>query len=134
MIVPENELKMPFIQRTPGEFTFERAEKLLAFAQERSLAVRGHCLLWHHPRWVPRWLETYDFGAEPAKSAEALLVTHIEKTCAQFGKRIVSWDVVNEAVDNITGEMRETAFSKAFGSPDAVIDRSFHAARAALPP
>jgi endo-1,4-beta-xylanase len=133
MIVPENELKMPFVQRTPGEFTFERAEKLLAFAHDRNLAVRGHCLLWHHPRWVPRWLETYDFGTEPAKSAETLLVTHIERTCTQFGKRIVSWDVVNEAVDNITGEMRETAFSKALGSPDAVIDRCFRAARAVLP-
>jgi endo-1,4-beta-xylanase len=133
VIVPENELKMPFIQRTPGEFRFERAEALLAFAGSHDLTVRGHCLLWHHPRWVPRWLDTYDFGADPARSAETLLVAHIEKTCTQFGKRIVSWDVVNEAVDNITGEMRETAFSKAFGSPDAVIDRSFHAARAVLP-
>ena len=133
MIVPENELKMPFIQRTPGEFTFDRAEKVIAFAEGHDMAVRGHCLLWHHPRWVPRWLDTYDFGSEPRKSAETLLVTHIEKTCAQFGKRIASWDVVNEAVDNITGEMRETAFSKAFGSADDVIDRSFHAARAVLP-
>jgi endo-1,4-beta-xylanase len=133
MVVPENELKMPFIQRTPGEFTFDRAEKVIAFAESHDLAVRGHCLLWHHPRWVPRWLDTYDFGSEPKKSAETLLVTHIEKTCAQFGKRIVSWDVVNEAIDNITGEMRETAFSKAFGSADDVIDRSFHAARAVLP-
>ena len=82
---------------------------------------------------MPKWLDTYNFGSDPDKSAETLLVTHIEKTCKQFGKRIGSWDVVNEAVDNITGEMRETAFSKAFGSADAVIDRSFHAARAALP-
>jgi endo-1,4-beta-xylanase len=133
VIVPENELKMPFIQRTPGEFTFDRAEKVIAFAEGHDMAVRGHCLLWHHPRWVPRWLESYDFGSEPKKSAETLLVTHIEKTCTQFGKRIASWDVVNEAVDNITGIMRETAFSKAFGSADDVIDRSFHAARAVLP-
>jgi endo-1,4-beta-xylanase len=133
VIVPENELKMPFIQRSPGEFTFDRAEKVIAFAEEHDQTVRGHCLLWHHPRWVPRWLDTYDFGSDPGKSAENLLVTHIEKTCAHFGKRIASWDVVNEAVDNITGEMRETAFSKAFGSADDVIDRSFHAARAVLP-
>jgi endo-1,4-beta-xylanase len=133
IIVPENELKMPFIQPAPGEFRFDRAEKVLAFAEAQALAVRGHCLLWHHPRWVPRWLDTYDFGSNPRKSAETLLVTHIEKTCAQFGKRIGSWDVVNEAVDNITGEMRETAFSKAIGSADAVIDLCFQTARAALP-
>ena len=133
LIVPENELKMPIIQPTPGEFNFERAEGLLTFADSHDLAMRGHCLLWHHPRWVPRWFDTYDFGSDPKKSAETLLVTHIEKTCTKFGKRICSWDVVNEAVDNITGEMRETALSKAFGSPDAVLDLAFRAAREALP-
>ena len=50
VIVPENELKMPFIQRTPGEFRFERAEAVVAFAEGHDLAVRGHCLLWHHPQ------------------------------------------------------------------------------------
>src|SRR5688500_4391639 len=61
MLVPENELKMAFIQRTPGEFQFERAEVLLTFAEGRRLLMRGHTLLWHHPKWMPRWLDTYDF-------------------------------------------------------------------------
>jgi len=133
IIVPENELKMPFVQRAPGEFQFDRADKLLEFAESHSLLMRGHCLLWHHPRWVPRWLATYDFGSDPRKSAEDLLNTHIDKTTAHYGKRISSWDVVNEAVDNITGEMRETELSKAMGSADAVIEAAFLSARTALP-
>jgi endo-1,4-beta-xylanase len=133
LIVPENELKMPAIQPVAGEFHFERAEKVLAFADANNLRMRGHCLLWHHPRWLPRWLESYDFGSEPKTSAEALLTGHISTATKHFGKRISSWDVVNEAVDNITGEMRATAFSKAIGSPDAVLDLAFHAARTALP-
>jgi len=129
MLVPENELKMPFIQPQPGEFHFERGDALLDFAEANALAARGHCLLWHHPRWLPRWLDTYDYGAEPAKSAEKLLVDHIARTTSHYGRRVVSWDVVNEAVQNVTGEMRETPLSKAIGSPDAVLEIAFHAAR-----
>jgi endo-1,4-beta-xylanase len=131
--VPENELKMPVIQPTPGEFRFERAEALLTFAEGAGMLMRGHTLLWHHPRWLPRWLPGYDFGPQPATSAAELLQRHIRKTTAQFGKRLVSWDVVNEAVDNITGEMRETPFSRAIGTPDQVIEIAFRAAREQLP-
>jgi GH35 family endo-1,4-beta-xylanase len=70
---------------------------------------------------------------QPGAGAEALLREHIELTCKAFEKRIVSWDVVNEAVDNLTGNMRETALSKAMGSPDQVLEFAFHAARAVLP-
>lgn len=133
VIVPENELKMPWIQPKPGEFTFERGDALVQFAQANSLLVRGHCLLWHHPRWLPRWMNDYDFGTQPAKSGERLLVDHITRTTTHFGRNIVSWDVVNEAVDNVTGAMRETPLSKAIGSPDQVLELAFRTARANLP-
>jgi len=133
VIVPENELKMPAVQPAPGEFHFEHAEALLAFAESNTMLTRGHCLLWHHPRWLPKWLDGYDFGAQPTSAAEKLLSDHIATTTSHFGKRIVSWDVVNEAVDNVTGEMRETPLSKAMGSPGKVLQTAFHAARASLP-
>jgi endo-1,4-beta-xylanase len=133
VIVPENELKMPAIQPVPGEFKFERAEAVLAFAESHDMQVRGHTLLWHHPRWLPRWLETYDFGQQPATAAAELLAHHIRKTTSQFGRRIVSWDVVNEAVHNVTGEMRDTAFSRAIGNPDLVVEIAFRTARDQLP-
>lgn len=133
IIVPENALKLPSIQPQPGEFHFERGDELAAFAESSNLLMRGHCLLWHHSRWLPRWMEGYDFGAEPAVAAERMLVDHISRTTKHFEKRIVSWDVVNEAVDNVTGEMRETPLSKAIGSPDKVLEICFRAARANLP-
>ena len=133
IIVPENELKMPAIQPQPGQFQFERADALLDFAAGGDLATRGHCLLWHHPRWLPKWLEGYDFGADPAKGAETLLTDHIMRTTTRYQQRIRSWDVVNEAVDNVTGVMRETPLSKAIGSPDQVLEIAFRSARANLP-
>jgi endo-1,4-beta-xylanase len=132
LIVPENELKMPAIQPQPGVFDFQRGDTLASFAETNGLLMRGHCLLWHHPRWLPRWLDSYDFGSEPSAAAEKLLADHISRTTTHF-KHIVSWDVVNEAVDNVTGEMRETPLSKAIGSPDKVLELAFRAARANLP-
>jgi endo-1,4-beta-xylanase len=132
IIVPENELKMPFIQPKPGEFAFERGDRLVDFARQNDLLMRGHCLLWHHPRWLPRWMSGYDFGARPAARAEELLVDHITRTTTHF-QDIVSWDVVNEAVDNVTGEMRETPLSRAIGSADRVLEIAFRSARAQLP-
>jgi endo-1,4-beta-xylanase len=133
ILVPENELKMAVLQPKPGVWDFARADHLLDFAEENGLKARGHCLLWHHPRWLPRWLEGYDFGSSMHASSETLLREHIEITCKQYDRRIVSWDVVNEAVDNITGKMRETVLSKAMGSPDQVLEFAFRTARAVLP-
>lgn len=133
ILVAESEFKMPALEPAPGEFKFDRADALLAFADAAGLKMRGHNFLWHHPRWVPRWLEAYDFGAEPARGAEALLTNHIRTVATHFGKRVSSWDVVNEAVDNVTGQMRETRLSQAMGSADAVIELAFRTARAVLP-
>lgn len=133
VIVAENEFKMPALQPAPGEFRFDRADALHAFATDANLRMRGHNLLWHHPRWLPRWLESYDFGEDPARGAAALLANHIRAVTEHFGKRVASWDVVNEAVDNVTGEMRETRLSQAMGSAEAVIEHAFRATREALP-
>jgi endo-1,4-beta-xylanase len=132
VIVPENELKMPFLQPQPGVFRFERADALANFARQHGMGLRGHCLLWHHPRWLPKWMESHDFGAQPVSAAEQLLSLHIS-TAAKHFTTIRSWDVVNEAVHNLTGEMRDTPLSKAMGSPDAVVEYAFRVARAQLP-
>ncbi|HEX6639029.1 MAG TPA: endo-1,4-beta-xylanase [Steroidobacteraceae bacterium] len=133
MLVHENELKMTVIQKQPGEFDFAPADEVAQFAADHQLLLRGHTLLWHHPRWLPRWLDEYDLGAEPATAAAELLNAYIRKVTANYEKRIVSWDVVNEAVDNLTGEMRETRFSRAIGTPDQVVEIAFRAAREQLP-
>ncbi len=131
LIVPENEMKMQALRPGPDAFDFTRADRLMAFAAERSLDVRGHNLLWHNTRWLPAWLNDFDFGSRPASTAERLLTTHVDTVCRRFGSRIRSWDVVNETIDPDTGEMRQTVLTRHLG--DKVIDIVFHAAREALP-
>jgi endo-1,4-beta-xylanase len=133
LIVPENELKWGWVRRNPTGFDFSGADRLLAWAESHGLAMRGHNLIWHHPHWWPDWVTHYDFGPRPAAEAARMLTEHIDTVCRRYGRRIGSWDVVNEAIDAQSGAMRETVFSRAMGSADDVLDLAFRAARAAAP-
>ncbi len=130
VIVPENELKWRALHPAPGVYAFARGDALAAKAAASGLELRGHNLLWHNSRWLPDWVNGYDFGPNPATAAEKLLVQHIETVCAHY-PQIRSWDVVNETIDPDTGLMRETVFTRHLG-PE-VIDIAFHAARRAAP-
>jgi endo-1,4-beta-xylanase len=134
VIVPENELKMPAIHPVgPDQFDFAKADILVDYAIRRGLLVRGHNLIWHHPERMPKWSETYDYGPKPAEKVAEIVTNHVETVCKRYAERIYTWDVVNEAVDNKTGVLRETAFSKAMGSPEAVLDLAFRTASATVP-
>ncbi|MBO9707329.1 MAG: endo-1,4-beta-xylanase [Caulobacter sp.] len=133
VLVPENELKWYVLRPDARTFAFERADRIAAFAKAHDIALRGHTLLWHHPKWFPAWLNTYDFGQGPAagRNAQALLVDHIDKVVAHY-PQIDSWDVVNETIDPKDGSIRRTVFSDAMGQ-EQTLDVAFHTARAAAP-
>src|SRR3954465_2185133 len=99
LIVPENELKGGWVRGRPTGFDFSGADRLLAWAESQGLAMRGHNLVWHHPKWWPDWVTQHNFGAHPAAEAARMLKEHIDTVCRRYGARIRSWDVVNEAVD-----------------------------------
>lgn len=132
LLVAENEMKWGALRPAPDRFDFQAADRLAAFAAENGLALRGHTLLWHHPRWFPTWAATHDFGANPATAVEQMLTTHIRTVAGRYKTQIQSWDVVNEAVDADTGEMRQTPFTRAL-TPEQVLDIAYHTARETLP-
>ena len=131
VLVPENELKWYVVRPDPRTYSFERADRLVNFAAEHGMGMRGHTLLWHHPNWFPEWVNTYDFGANPRREAERLVTEYIRTVCGRYGDRISSWDVVNETIDQATGQRRETVFSRHIGQE--VVDLAFRTAREAAP-
>jgi endo-1,4-beta-xylanase len=136
VLVAENELKWQSIQPTNAPPDFTRFDALLAYAESKSMAMRGHNLIWHQRRWMPAWLESYSYGATPAAAqAEAtrILTEHIQTVIRRYGTRITSYDVVNEAVDPGTGALYETALSQALGGAQATLDLAFRTARAEHP-
>ena len=133
VIVPENEMKWQALRPSPDRFDFRAMDAIAGFAGANGMDLRAHVLLWHRPEWFPEWLNTYDFGANPAQEAERLLVHHIDTVTRRYGDRIASWDVVNEAIDHDARAPIQTSLSRAMGSAEAVIDLAFHAARERLP-
>ncbi|HUO99194.1 MAG TPA: endo-1,4-beta-xylanase [Rhizomicrobium sp.] len=131
ILVPVNELKWDAIRREPGKFDFTAADRLVDFAGKHGLSVRGQPLLWNRTRWMPPWVLTHDFGAQPAAAAEKMLREHIRTVTSRYSGRIFSYDVIDETIASDTGELEDSPFTKILG-PD-VIDICFHAAREYAP-
>jgi endo-1,4-beta-xylanase len=123
-IVPRNSLKWSTTERQPGRFGFGEADAVLAFAVRQHLQVRGHALVWHvAPDWVGR-LST------PADVTDAV-TRHLTTVMGRYAGRIVSWDVVNEAFEYDSPELRKSVFMAQLG--EQYIDLAFKTARAADP-
>jgi endo-1,4-beta-xylanase len=131
ILVPENELKWTSVRPNPKDFDFHGADVLVAWAEQNGMKVRGHNLLWLRPDRNSDWLNKYDFGPRPGTEAERLLREHVTTVCGHYGNRLFTWDVVNEAIDPATGQMRDMVFSRHLG--DDCMDIVFDAARKAAP-
>jgi len=132
VLVAENETKWQHLRPRPDVFRFEQADEMFAWARERGMLVRGHTLMWQPSKWLPKWVNEHDFGAQPAREAERLLVEHVSTVCRHFGATISSYDVVNEAVDPKTGELRANVFTQRLGAHEE-LDLMFRLAREHAP-
>jgi endo-1,4-beta-xylanase len=90
-LTAENEMKWLLIEPTRGKFEFDAADKMVAFAQQQGMAVRGHTLVWHNQ--TPGWV--FEGGREDLLAA---MRSHIETVVGRYRGKIYCWDVVNEAV------------------------------------
>ena len=133
LLVAENEMKWQAIRPGPDTYDFAAFDAIVRYATSKGLAVRGHTLLWHRPKWMPAWVNNYDYGARPATEAARLVTSHIETVTRRYRGTIHSYDVVNELFDDQTGAFVDTSLSTAMGSHEAVVDLAFRTARAELP-
>jgi endo-1,4-beta-xylanase len=132
VLVCENETKWQHLRPRPDVFRFGEADEMFAWAASQRMLVRGHTLMWQPPKWMPRWVNEHDFGAQPAKEAERLLVEHVSTVCRHFGGQVSSYDVVNEAVDPKTGELRSNVFTERLGAHEQ-LDLMFRLAQEYAP-
>ncbi|HEX4177309.1 MAG TPA: endo-1,4-beta-xylanase, partial [Rhizomicrobium sp.] len=76
------------------DFVFYNSDRVIDWAEQQGLKIRGHNLVWLRYDRMPDWLNKYDFGSRPATEAERLLRDHITTFCKRYGTRIFTWDVV----------------------------------------
>ena len=130
LLVPENQLKWQWVRRSPDKFDFRAFDAIADYATSQGFKLRGHTLFWTPTKWYPKWLAATHFGS--ATDAEKLLTDHVRTVCTRYGRRIYSYDVVNEAVQPETGTIRDTNVTRALGGT-AFLDLMFHTARDAAP-
>jgi endo-1,4-beta-xylanase len=130
VLVPENEFKIYVIGAEQGKYNFEPGDRIAAFARNNGMKLRGHTLLWNHPKYLPKWQDD-SVGAMSPSAAEQYLRDYIKQVCTHYGSQVFSWDVVNETLDPETGEFRNTSFNKVLGFDALRI--SFEAAREHAP-
>ena len=137
---PENQMKFQVIPTRPGNepsaYDFSPADRLVDFASQHNMKVRGHCFVWHQQ--VPEWLMTGVKNHEyDATALNQILRNHIAIVAQHYSGKVWAWDVVNEAF-NADGTMRSTIWYDApgiglAGQGTAYIEQALRWAHAADP-
>ena len=112
LLTAENAMKPEYAYK-PGTREFDLTDEIALAEQAiaEGFKVHGHVLVWHAQS--PNWLHTQvDAGGNPLRDPdgnilyldkdEALnnLRTHIRTVVEKIGNRVISWDVVNEAMND----------------------------------
>jgi endo-1,4-beta-xylanase len=128
IVTPENVMKWEGLHPAPDQYTFGRADAIVAFAESHSIKLRGHCFCWHRalPAWVTKGVTK--------SNAEAVLRQHIATVAGRYKGKVHSWDVVNEAIhlkDNQPSGWRNSFWYTVLGP--SYLDIAYEAAREADP-
>jgi endo-1,4-beta-xylanase len=121
-------MKMSYLHPSENNFTYNQADELVSLARNHGLDIHAHTLIWHADYQVPGFMKNYngDFAA--------MLKNHVQTIVTHFKGKVVSWDVVNEALADdgegtVGNGLRGTVFSQKMGLN--FIDQAFINARAA---
>ena len=128
LVVPITQMKMDALRPAPDSFNFAAGDKLVAFAQQHNMQVRGHTLVWFNS--LPGWFSGY---ATP-QNAKQIMLGHISTVMTHYAGKMQSWDVINEALlasDGREDGLRNSAWLQLIG-PD-YIEIALRAAKQADP-
>jgi endo-1,4-beta-xylanase len=109
MLTPESAMKFAETEPAPGRFDFRQGDEVVAFARAHGMVVRAHTLVWGDD--LPGWLVHGHYGREQLLN---ILHDHIATEVAHFRGQVVSWDVVNEALDD-QGNLKATFWLRGVG-------------------
>lgn len=149
IITPENELKPENVldeynsqkasQTDQGNVAlhFNTVNPILNFAKANGLKVHGHVLFWHSQTPDTFFRESYtkskpyvtrDVMLRRMENYVRIIMEYMEEN---YPGVIVSWDVVNEAIDDSTGALRDSNWTRIVG--DDFVVQAFRFARKYAP-
>ncbi len=113
-LTSEFEMKMNIMYPRQGDYDFSKADAIVNYAEEHGMQVHGHALIWHAA--TPSWVENF---AGTDQEFEDMVKDYITTTVSRYRGRVVSWDVVNEAFADGSGNLRNSVFLQRMG-PDYI--------------
>ncbi|MEO8075363.1 MAG: endo-1,4-beta-xylanase [Acidobacteriota bacterium] len=123
-ITAEYQMKWDALEPSPGASNFSAGDAIVSYADSQGMRVKGHALVWHNS--VPGWV-----NALSATELRAAFENHIRVVADHYRGRVLAWDVVNEAVADDGGGLRDTVFRQKLG--DQYIADAFRLAHEADP-
>jgi endo-1,4-beta-xylanase len=128
-VTGENAMKWGVIRPDGVTWQWERADKLVAFANQHKMDLLGHTLVWHSQ--IPPGV--FSDGNQKPLTRDALLAKmreHIDTLVGRYKGRVWAWDVVNEAIDEDKG-WRRSPWHEIIG--DDFMEHAFRLAHTADP-
>ncbi|HVS94756.1 MAG TPA: endo-1,4-beta-xylanase [Mucilaginibacter sp.] len=110
-LTSDYELKFNWIEPQQGRFNYADGDYIVSFAHLNHMRMHAHNLVWHIA--LPDWV--VDFAGD-SLAWEKLFKTHIESEVTHFKGQVASWDVVNEAIRDDDGTLRNNDVSPGDGS------------------
>ena len=151
ILTPENEMKPDSVLDVNGSIRlmketndetavavrFDTARSLLNFARQNGIKVHGHVLVWHSQTPEAFFHESYD-TKKPFVTREVMLgrlENYIKGVFEYLDENypgvVVSWDVLNEAIDDGSNWLRNSNWRKIIG--DDYPNRAYEYARRYAP-
>lgn len=129
-ITSENVLKWESVHPEAGRYDFSSADRYVEFGTKNGMFIVGHTLVWHNQ--TPKWVFE-DANGKPVTREVLLerLRDHIHKVVGRYKGKVHGWDVVNEAINDSDGSMRQTPWFRIIG--EDYIEKAFQFAREADP-
>ena len=130
-LMPANCMKMIFLQPEEGRFDFRLADAFVGFAQSNGLKACGHCLVWAKDERTPAWLFKAGTNVVSRDLLLSRMQAHIQAAAGRYRGKVISWDVVNEALDDGDEYIRPSKWFSVLG--EDFITKAFEFAHAADP-
>ncbi|GAA0357510.1 hypothetical protein GCM10008932_07930 [Alkalibacterium iburiense] len=135
LVTAENAMKPESSYNGSQQFDVTDQMRLVDRVKEEGLLLHGHVLVWHQQS--PEWMHTSEGERLSREEALTNMESHIEATILAYGDSVISWDVVNEAMNDnpIDPEMwrsmlRRSEWAEAIG--DDYVELAFMKAREVL--
>jgi len=114
-ITPENCMKWPNMVREEGVYNFSETDKMIGYAERKSLSIVGHTLIFNRDNCYPKWLFKDLHSKNDAKIIWGKIERHIATLVGRYKGKIDSWDVLNEFVEVDEPGYRHTHFTEVLG-------------------